>query len=74
MEEREEMDEESETLMYEVVFKSGRVLRCELPLDDMPTSKEELALARNTSPVIYWTGVILDWRDISGCAPDYSAI
>jgi len=69
-----EEEVEDETMMFEIVFKSGKTLSCELPLDEVPSTKEELTLVRTTSPIAYWTGVILDWRDISGCAPDYSNV
>ena len=57
-----------------IVFKYGEKLRVELPINDIPTSKAELSLARNISPIVYWTGVILDWNEISCCVPDYSNV
>ena len=66
--------DDSETLMYHIVFKGGTMLRVELPITEVPSSKEELNLARNTSPVAYWTGAILDWNEISACVPDYSNV
>lgn len=70
----EDSDEIAEVLMYHVVFKGGAMLRVELPINEVPSSREELVLARNISPITYWTGAILDWNDISACVPDYSNI
>jgi len=77
-EERDEIEyedeEDSGTLMYHIVFKGGVVLRVELPIDEIPVDKEDLVFVRNTSPIAYWTGAILDWNDISACVPDYSNV
>lgn len=68
-------EEDSGTLMYHVVFKQGgTTLRIELPIDDVPQSKEELVLARNISPIVYYTGAILDWNEVAACVPDYSTV
>jgi hypothetical protein len=67
-------EEDSGTLMYHVVFKGGGMLRVELPIDEVPQSKDELVLARNVSPVVYYTGAILDWNQVAACVPDYSTV
>lgn len=63
-----------DTLMYYLIFKGGIKVKVELPIEEVPSSKEELNLARNISPIVYWTGAIIDWNEISGCIPDYSNV
>lgn len=67
-------EENEETLMCFIVLKGGTQLKAELPLIEIPSTKEELSLARNISPIVYWTGVILDWNEVSACVPDYSNV